>query len=246
MSDRSHEEIRELLGAYALDAVDDVEGEAVLRHLTNCAACAEEVAQHHEIAAMLGNTGGDAPPHVWDRIEAHLTIASTGPGRKDAGLIHPGAHRPRATRMLAVAAAVFVIGLAVAVGFLQSKVSDLQGEPSQQLVIRAAQNALRDPAASRVTLRSPAHDALAEVAVLPSGGAYLLNEALPALPSSRTYQLWGKVGDHLVSLGLLGSHPTAIAFEVGKPDAVSSYAVTAEHAGGVVQSSHVPVAVGSI
>ncbi len=68
MSPLTHEEIQELLGAYALDAVDPDEAELIERHLEACPRCRAEVEGHREVATMLGNTGGDAPDGLWDRI----------------------------------------------------------------------------------------------------------------------------------------------------------------------------------
>jgi len=65
-------EIEELIGAYALDAVDPDEREAVERHLAECPRCRTELAGHLEVAALLGNTGAPAPDGVWTRIAASL------------------------------------------------------------------------------------------------------------------------------------------------------------------------------
>jgi len=68
----SHAEIQSLLGAYALDATDPQESAMVERHLQTCVRCATEVAQHHEVAGLLANSGGEAPDHLWDEIASHL------------------------------------------------------------------------------------------------------------------------------------------------------------------------------
>jgi anti-sigma-K factor RskA len=252
MSDQRHDELRELLGAYALDAVSDSEAELIRSHLITCESCAEEVAQHHEIAAMLANTGGEAPAHLWDRIEAQL---DPRPGSMvapvvDLDALRSGRNRSRSTsrgalRWLEAAAAVVVIvALTAVVIHLNDRVGQLQGASAQQQLMRAATTALHDPAANTVDLASTSTSRLAQIAILPSGSAFLLNDALPTLPDSRTYQLWAKVGDRLVSMGVLGNHPTAIAFDVGNAK-VSGFAVTDEHAGGVVRPTGPPVALGS-
>ena len=72
----THVEIEELLGAYALDAVDEDERREVEEHLATCPRCRGEVAAHREVAAMLGNATGEgpavAPENLWDRIAASL------------------------------------------------------------------------------------------------------------------------------------------------------------------------------
>jgi predicted anti-sigma-YlaC factor YlaD len=74
----SHDELAELLGAYALDAVEEDEARAVEEHLADCPRCRAEVAQHREVAAMLGNAGGVAPDAVWERIAAELSLEQSG------------------------------------------------------------------------------------------------------------------------------------------------------------------------
>jgi anti-sigma factor RsiW len=62
----------DLLGAYALDAVDDDERQAIERHLDNCAQCRREVAEHREVAGMLASGWLPAPEGLWDRIAGSL------------------------------------------------------------------------------------------------------------------------------------------------------------------------------
>lgn len=256
MSD--HDNIRELLGAYALDALDEHESIEVSAHLASCVACSTEIDEHHEITAMLANTGGDAPAHLWERIEAQLQLGTKVPGATAASPLvladELAARRTlrgtqtRSVRRVVVAAAAAVVvligALAVEVGRLDDRVAHLQGATPQQQVARAAQGAFADPAAQHVVLAATTTSArLAQIAVLPTGAAFLVNDALPALPANRTYQLWGLVGDRLISLGLLGSDPSAVSFNAGGAGLVTRFAITAEHAGGVVQSTHQPVAV---
>ena len=69
---RSHVEIEELLGAYALDAVEADEREAIEEHLRSCPRCRAEVDAGREVAAGLAQTGAPAPPELWERIAATL------------------------------------------------------------------------------------------------------------------------------------------------------------------------------
>jgi hypothetical protein len=67
-----HEQIQEMLGAYALDAVEPEERDEIERHLADCPRCRAEVADHREVAGLLGYAGSDAPPGLWDRIVVSL------------------------------------------------------------------------------------------------------------------------------------------------------------------------------
>ena len=69
---KGHAELQELLGAYALDAVEPEEAELLEHHIQVCPRCRDELAQHREVAALLGYAGASAPEGVWDRIIASL------------------------------------------------------------------------------------------------------------------------------------------------------------------------------
>lgn len=265
----THDDITDLLGAYALDAVDPEEAEAITTHLSTCPRCRAEVAEHHRVAALLANSGGNAPTHLWAGIAERVatTAPQDGAGKREfvvpigptvgrrppsvfltsADLARPGRHRIAwRTPALVAAAAIVILVLGVQVAHLNHQVGRLQALSQRQGVIQAAQAAQANPQATHVTLDA-AHttgQAVAEIVFLPSGTAFVVNSHLPVLPATQTYQLWGKVHDRLVSLGLLGSHPSDVAFRLSPSAKVSLFAVTAERAGGVVQSTQVPVAEG--
>ncbi len=104
--DRSHDEIRELLGAYALDAVEPGEAEVVAAHLEECDECRAEVDEHRQVAAALGNSVEPLPPELWDRIAAGLgddrPAGSEGAAPEAA---RPVATAPEAARPVAPAPA---------------------------------------------------------------------------------------------------------------------------------------------
>lgn len=74
-----HHDVQELLGAYALDALDPDEVAAVEAHLEVCARCRRELAGYREVTSLLGHTGGEAPPGVWDRIAAGMHPEPSSP-----------------------------------------------------------------------------------------------------------------------------------------------------------------------
>jgi anti-sigma factor RsiW len=86
----THEEAAELLGAYALDALDPDEAALVEEHLDQCPRCRAEVARHHEVAGLLANSGAEAPAEVWDRIAGRLET----PDRSDRADLPDGAREP--------------------------------------------------------------------------------------------------------------------------------------------------------
>jgi anti-sigma factor RsiW len=219
---RSHEELADLLGAYALDALDDTDGEheAVRLHLLECARCRAEVAEHREVAALLAHAGEPAPAAVWDRIAA--SIEGEAPPAPRPPLQAVPARTPAASRWWArpltglAAAAVVVIA---ALGWLaldaNRRLDDLEGDRG---VAAAMADALADPASTVVDLEGEVRVR----AVLDDGHGYLAAADLPPAPAGRTYQLWGGADGTMVSLGVLGSDPAGpVAFEAGDVQALA-------------------------
>jgi anti-sigma-K factor RskA len=63
-----------------------------------------------------------------------------------------------------------------------------------------------------------------------NGEGYLINPSMPALGSSQTFQLWALSRGKVVSLGVLGAHPSAAPIRVEAPMTVLM--ITAEPLGG--------------
>ncbi|HEV7864224.1 MAG TPA: anti-sigma factor [Acidimicrobiia bacterium] len=84
----THYDIQELLGAFALDAVDEEERDVIEAHLAGCPRCRAEVEGYRETAALLAQGGDRAPEGVWDRIAEALDEA---PPAMDLARIAPPA-----------------------------------------------------------------------------------------------------------------------------------------------------------
>ncbi len=79
-----------------------------------------------------------------------------------------------------------------------------------------------------------------------TGTGFVDADRLRTLSSGRTYQLWGIIDGKTISLGLLGPRPSVVPFSVAGDGSVQAFAITAEHAGGVVQSANQPVVAGEV
>ncbi len=266
----THEEASELLGAFALDAVEVEDGAAIREHLASCMRCESEVAQFHEVAGLMANTGGDAPQHLWDRIAEQVEAGGAergGEGEDDSVvplLGRPPQSKPRSRSRswssapwrrgmrfvipIGTAAALLVIAvLGLQIEHMNNRIGQLDAISAKQGLTQAIQAALSDPQAKRVELTSSATvssnggSALAELVVLPSGTSFLVNDELPALASSETYQLWGQSDGRMISIGLLGNRPADAAMTIGQPASFGAYAVTVELAGGSVKPTLPPV-----
>ena len=93
-------DIHALVGAYAVDALDDVERAAFERHLAECPACRAEVAGLREAAAVIGGSvPQDPPPGLRDRVLADIATVRPLPPRGRAPAAHrtarPDRFRPR-------------------------------------------------------------------------------------------------------------------------------------------------------
>jgi hypothetical protein len=243
----THDEISELLGAYALDAVEPAERDEVEEHLLSCARCRAEVADHREVAALLAHSGSDAPADLWDRIAGSLEAAPPRLDLAPVGDLDEARRRRRPTRIgtaVAVAAALLIAFLGVQMRDQGQRIDELQtalANPMQP----AFEAALGDASSTRFTLAADEQKVVLQGVIAPDGTGYLDLRPLPVLDAGRTYQLWGATGGDLVSLGVLGERPNVVSFMVDG-GGYTAFAVTDEAAPGVVTSRNQPVAVGSL
>lgn len=239
---KTHDEIAELLGAYALDAIDADERALIEDHLSTCARCRAEVAEHREVASLLAHGGADAPDGLWDRIAGLLEAP---PPQLDLAPVVPLRKRPmlaRAAVALVAAAAVVLALLGIQMRRQDDRINDLQAALRNPMA-PAFHDALADPGSEVVDLKTANGHVVGRVAITDDGTAFLGASALTPLAENRTYQLWGKAGDVLVSLAVLGNRPTIATFPAGH---YSLLAITEEVASGVVQTRNEPLATASV
>lgn len=230
-------ELDEMLGAYALDALDPTEHEAVSEYLERSPRALAEVSEHRESAAMLAFAGAPAPDGLWERIAGSL-IEPPPPLQ----LVPKRTVRHRAMlrtlAVAAVAATVFVIGgLGVSVARLNSKLDERNSELAGA---SGLDRAMTDADAQMVELVSSDGTMSASVVMLPDGHGWLYRNNLPALGADKTYQLWGLMRDgSVVSLGVLGGDPTVSPFMMATSD-LEALVLTVEDRGGVAVSDEDP------
>jgi anti-sigma-K factor RskA len=234
------DEIRDLLAAYAIDAVDDDERRAIDDYLEQHADLRAEVSSLQHSASFLAHTGGPPPPGVWDRLEAALQAPPAPAAAPPLRLVPRARERaPRSSRRwqwFAVAASI----AAIAFGALWLSSRDSSGGGSTADLASAAATA---PGARHARLVDAGGTVLARAVVLPDGTGYLTSE-LPTLPAGRTYQLWGIDSRDTISLGVMGRDPGVVAFRAaGRP---TKLAVTEERAGGVPVTANRPAAAGRL
>lgn len=239
-----HEEIAELLGAYALGALEADERARVDDLLDRSPEARVELARYEHALVALNDAEATAPLPAggWDRVRTAMhDEAADGDRPTMAPVVElPILRLPRRERarrggpvVLAAAAAIVAAGLAVAL-----VVQRQGGSGSLQ---DAADAALTD-GASRIGRL--AGDGLSIRAVVDGrGNGYLFAADLPALPEGRVYQLWSLDGPAPVSLGILGNRPGLVAFPTGGQ--VRTLALSTEDAPGVTAPTN-PIAEGAL
>lgn len=251
-------ELDELLGAFALDAVDDDEVAQVEEYLARSVEAQAEVAALREVAAMLAHSdGGAAPEGLWSRIEGALGAeppslvlpidrARNNRARR-GGTDRRGIGRTGIGTRGAVALAAAAVAAALVVGIVVNVEMSRQGDRLDQVassverdgVRRAAMAAMADPRGRMLQLEAVEGAGTATVVTMPDGEGFLMAHDVPRLAKGRTYQLWAMTGDAdtpaLVSAGVLGRGPDVVAFRA--PAATHGFVVTAEADPGVTSSS---------
>jgi Anti-sigma-K factor rskA len=252
---RSPDELDDLLGAFALDAVDPFERELVERRLIDDPVARAEVDAMRETAAALATLPADhegAPSDLWDRIagairEPVVPSPEQADGAPDAPNVVAFRRSRRFTSVPARVAAPIAAAAAIVIAVLAIQVATRT--PSRAGDLAAAYRHAVSSGAATVQLRgSDGGPVAAEIALQPDGTGYLRNDRLAALPAGETYQLWALVNQggktRAVSAGVLGREPTAVAFHVAAPP--DSFAITMEDAPGVVQPTQAPAVVGQV
>lgn len=243
-----HDQIEELLGAYALDATDPEERQLIEAHLAECPRCRAEVQAHQEVAASLASSSSEVPSGLWEKIA--VSIAADGPQEAPPSPVLGGnvvrlpVKAPVRGRSLgwgvAAVAAAAVAFLGVTVAHLDNRVNDLQNNMSKSSLA----DWLLQPHET-VTLDSASRSPVAYVVLARSGQAVWYQSSLGYLPADMTYQMWGLSHGQVVSLALMGTNPHQLApFDLGS--ATTKIMVTAEPAGGTAKPTTPVVAAGTI
>ncbi len=217
--DLSHGEIRELLGAYALGAVDERERAIIEAHSETCETCRIELADHRRLAEALRE-------HA-TRVSPLASAESNGTARTTGHVTRGGLAR----RWAVPVATAFVIVVVILGGlFVQGQIrsDDLEATLDRIELLERAQLVAADPRAVVTTLRTPTDEPVLTVVSRAGGGpSYAINSMVPRLGGGRTYQLWRVDNDDVTAAVTLGPRPDAVSFEV--PSGVTGFLLTVEN-----------------
>ncbi len=197
---------------------------------------------------MMSLAGGQAPDGLWDRIADEIGPDAPIGAVPQLRLV-PVDEKPKTTRRWwgvalgsVAAAAIAVLGLTVV--HQGSRIDDLEAVTSKDAVVVGAAEAMTDPNARLTSLTTTDGATMADVVVQPNGQGYLVPRSMPTLASDRTYQMWGVIGDEVISLGVLGNEPSVSAFHTDPR--VKTIMITDEVRGGVPVTQQTPVSQGEL
>ncbi|MDQ3484887.1 MAG: anti-sigma factor [Actinomycetota bacterium] len=196
-------DVHALSGAYAVDALDDIERAHFERHLAECASCRSEVDSLQEAAALLGETTAMEPPaSLRTRILAEVATVRPLPPLVAATVERGRPNRSRFPTLVAAAAALIAFG---AVG---ATVWDPWSEDRPNETVSAAQRVLDASDAETFTRELGDDGTDAATATVTRSReldlAVLSTTGLSPLPDGQVYELWlMRDNGEILSAGLM-------------------------------------------
>lgn len=232
------DDIHALAGAYALDALDDLERARFEQHLARCSTCRDDVAGYRATATRLATSAAEpAPDAVRDRVLSEITTVRQEPAATRAMRRRRGVLAP----VLGAAAALALIVGAVA---LVDARNDRDRAEEVSAVVTADD-------ATRVDLTgTPDGPESASGSVIWSaslGRAVVTLEGMPALDDDRAYALWFIVDGTPQPAALVDTNDgTAVATIDAPSGDVEAMGVTDEPASGSAQPTTPILLAGSV
>lgn len=220
-------DIHLLSGAYALDALDELERARFERHLASCAECRAEVSGFHEAAATLAAVTEVAPPPAL-RASVLAGISQVRPLPPEVPAVTPRRWFP----LLVAAAVVILFGLGAAVWqpWSDGPVSEadrvLAAEDAQRVVVD-----LGERGRATVTRSESLRKAVIET------------EDMAPAPRGKVYELWLQSPEgEFAPAGLMPRGPDQTVVLEGDAARAAGVGITIEPAGGSPQPTSEPIA----
>lgn len=230
--------VHTLAGAYALDALDDLERARFEAHLDGCSACTEEVASFQDTTALLGSI-----EEVPVSAEFRSRVLEDIPHVRQVGPVTARVRgfAPRVVSVAAAVLAVAVLSLSVVTAGLRSRIGELETYEDIAAILQAE---------DAVTLTEEVDGARLQVVASPGSGAgAILANGMSEAPTGHAYQLWLLTeDDHALAAGFLkvGADGHGEHIMRGDMDGVVAVGITVEPEGGSEQPTTEPIAVLSL
>jgi anti-sigma-K factor RskA len=235
-------DLHKLTGAYAVDALDDIERARFEQHLAGCEDCRAEVAELRETASLLTDSVSATPPaSLRESVLAGISQIRPLPPEVTVAAptsissTHAHRRRPVWTTFLVAAALIVVAGAGIAawspwaddqVPRLTAAEQVLQAPDAEEVVVDLGE-------AGRATVvRSKAEDR-----------AVIRTEGMVAAPEGKAYELWFITGDEFTSAGLMPDAPDQTVVLDGSAAEAVAVGITVEPDEGSPQPTTEPIAV---
>lgn len=245
-----NDDIHALSGAYAVDAVDELERARFEQHLAVCPECRAEVASLRATAVQLSLLAESMPPERL-REQVLRDIAAVRPlppkvtqeaGDRIAetmrGRVAPPAQRHRrrwSGRWIAAAAAVAILGGGV--------VAVHPWDRQQQGQVTVADRVLQAPDAQRTEKTFPGGASATLVRSKAVGRAVLITRGMPAPPAGKVYELWLQDPKGvMLPAGLMPPRSDQTVVLEGDAASAVGAGITVEPAGGSLTPTSAPIA----
>ncbi|CAN5277864.1 anti-sigma factor [soil metagenome] len=225
------EDIHALSGAYAVDALDEIERAEFEKHLAVCTTCRAEVDELQEAATMIAETVAvEPPPALRDRVLHQISTVRPMPPVTSLQT----RRRRWFTGMLVAAVAV----IATSVGITRPWVDET---PAQ---LSAVDRVLSASDVSSVSADLPAGGSVTLYVSEELDQVAMVADDLPPLPDDRVYEVWlANSEGSMVPAGLVpdGLSDGSMVLD-GTADGATGVGITIEPAGGSPEPTSDPVA----
>ena len=224
-------DIHHLTGAYALDAVDDIERARFEQHLAECEDCRLEVASLREAAGLLSETTAVTPPPAL----RESVLAGISQVRPLPPIVHRTPVVQRRWFPLLVAAAVVAI-LGVGAALWQP------WAPSQDSSLTAAEQVLEAGDARSVAVDLGDAGSATVTRSESLGKAVITTDDMAPAPSGKVFELWLQVDGEMVPAGLMPPGEDNQVVLEGDATTATAVGITVEPEGGSDQPTTEPIA----
>jgi anti-sigma-K factor RskA len=216
-------DVHALSGAYAVDALDDIERAQFERHLVECAECRAEVDSLREGAAMLADVAPVAPPAALrDRILAE--VATVRPLPPQVVEVRP--RRRRFPALVAAAAAVVTLGVGAPIAY-QALSSD-----TPSVDVSATERVLRAADTEKYVQRFDDGSKATVYRSKALGQAVIVTEGMADPGEGKVYELWLDHDGEMVAAGFMPKGPDNTVLLSGDAAAAEGVGITVEPEGG--------------
>ena len=233
-------DLHKLTGAYALDALDDLERARFEQHLSGCEDCRAEVAELRETAALLADTVATPPPaSLRDSVLAGISqvrplppeVPSTTPAASDSA---PTRRARRWMPLLVAAALAIFVGLGAMI---------VQPWSDDEPRLTAAEQVLRAVDAEEVFLDLGEAGRATVTRSKSLDRAVITTEDMVSAPEGKAYELWFQTPEEdMVPAGMMPDSADQTVMLDGSAAEAIAVGITVEPEGGSDQPSSAPIA----